>query len=194
MERARAVARLPAMHVFLDFEASSLSDESYPIEVGWAAEDGATESHLIRPAPGWLDWDPQAEALHGLSRAHLLSAGEPHEAVARRALEALSAHQVFVSSPSWDGKWMSVLLRAAGLPRHALRLRASAEAQQAAAAERLGGRVPRAELAARAAQVVERARAAERAWPPQHRALPDALAELEVWRTVGKLAAAESRL
>ena len=38
------------MIVFLDFEASSLSDDSYPIEVGWAGEDGSTEQHLIRPA------------------------------------------------------------------------------------------------------------------------------------------------
>jgi hypothetical protein len=194
MERACGVARLPAMHVFLDFEASSLSDDSYPIEVGWAAEDGATESHLIRPAAGWRDWDPRAEALHGLPRAHLVSAGEPHDVVARRVIEALSPHQVFVSAPSWDGKWMSVLLRAAGLPRHALRLRASAEAQYAAAAERLAGRVPQAELAARAAQVVELSRAAARAEPPRHRALPDALAELEVWRAVGALASAEAPL
>ena len=45
------------MRVFLDFEASSLSKDSYPIEVGWAGEDGSTEAHLIRPAPDWTDWD-----------------------------------------------------------------------------------------------------------------------------------------
>jgi hypothetical protein len=38
------------MRTFLDFEASSLSDESYPVEVAWVFEDGHAESHLIRPA------------------------------------------------------------------------------------------------------------------------------------------------
>jgi hypothetical protein len=40
------------MIVFLDFEASSLARHSYPIEVAWVFEDGASEAHLIRPAPG----------------------------------------------------------------------------------------------------------------------------------------------
>jgi hypothetical protein len=37
------------MRVFLDFEASSLGKNGYPIEVGWVFEDGACEAHLIRP-------------------------------------------------------------------------------------------------------------------------------------------------
>ena len=45
---------LSAMLVFLDFEASSLGKRSYPIEVGWVFEDGRSEAHLIRPAPGTL--------------------------------------------------------------------------------------------------------------------------------------------
>ena len=63
------------MIVFLDFEASSLSDESYPIEIGWAGEDGSTEQHLIRPAPGWTDWSATAEAVHRIERDQLLAEG-----------------------------------------------------------------------------------------------------------------------
>jgi hypothetical protein len=37
--------------VFLDFEASSLRKNGFPIEIGWVFENGAAESHLIRPAP-----------------------------------------------------------------------------------------------------------------------------------------------
>lgn len=111
------------MLVFLDFEASSLSPRSYPIEVGWVFEDGAREAHLIRPAPGWTDWDAAAEAVHRIPHAELLAAGEPHEAVARRMVERLTGHDLCASAPSWDGKWLSALLRAAGLPRHSLRLR-----------------------------------------------------------------------
>lgn len=50
------------MLVFLDFEASSLSKQSYPIEVAWVFEDGRSEEYLIRPAPIWTDWDSAAEA------------------------------------------------------------------------------------------------------------------------------------
>ena len=40
------------MLAFVDFEASSLAKDSYPVEVAWVFEDGACEGHLIRPAPG----------------------------------------------------------------------------------------------------------------------------------------------
>lgn len=50
------------MLAFLDFEASSLAERSYPIEVGWVFEDGAGEAHLIRSAPEWTDWTIAAEA------------------------------------------------------------------------------------------------------------------------------------
>lgn len=175
------------MRVFLDFEASSLAADSYPVEVGWAGEDGWTEAHLIRPAADWTDWDAGAEAIHGLSRAELLASGEPHEAVARRALDALSAHEVFVSAPSWDGKWMSVLLRAAGLPRHALRLHDADAAHRAAILEALG-HVPPEEIDAVTALLIADARRAVEPPHPAHRALPDAEVELAVWREVRRLA------
>jgi hypothetical protein len=175
------------MRVFLDFEASSLADASYPIEIGWAGEDGWTETHLIRPAPDWADWDAAAEAIHGLSRARLLAEGEAHDAVARRALEALSPHEVFVSAPSWDGKWMSVLLRAAGLPRHALRFQGADAAHRAAILEVLGHVAPD-EIDAVAALLIADARRAVQPAPPAHRALADAEAELAVWREVRRLA------
>jgi hypothetical protein len=181
------------MRVFLDFEASSLGRDSYPIEVGWAGEDGRDETHLIRPAPDWTDWDPRAEAVHGLSRAQLLAQGEPHEAVARRTLEALASHDVFVSAPSWDGKWMSVLLRGAGLPRHALRLKNADDAHHQAAAEILGGGVPADEIPLLAVALLAEARARLQCGPPRHRALADAQDERAVWQEVRRLAEQELR-
>ena len=180
------------MRVFLDFEASSLADDSYPIEVGWAGEDGWRETHLIRPAPAWTDWDAAAEAVHGIARERLLAEGEPHATVARRALDALAPHEVFVSAPSWDGKWMSVLLRAAGLPRHALRLQDSDVACRAAVAEILGAGLAETELQTLAEGVIEAARRRIAAGPPRHRALADAEAELAVWREVRRLAGEEA--
>ena len=123
------------MIVFLDFEASSLGKRGFPIEVGWAAEDGSERGSLIRPAPGWEEWSAEAEGIHGITRERLLREGEPHEAVAARLVEQLTGHALYASAPSWDGQWLSRLLRAAGLPRHALRLRDTDEAQAQAATE-----------------------------------------------------------
>jgi len=108
--------------VFLDFEASSLGKEGYPIEVGWVFASGEEESHLIRPAPSWTDWDVKAGRIHGISREQLRSEGAPIEDVAQRMVSVLTAKKLYATAPSWDGKWLSKLLRAAGLPRHALRL------------------------------------------------------------------------
>jgi len=181
------------MRVFLDFEASSLGDDSYPIEIGWAAEDGSSEAHLIKPAPSWTDWDPAAEAVHGLTREQLRGEGEFHDEVAGRALEVLGGHDLFASAPSWDGKWMSVLLRAAGLPRHALRLRDSDEAHREAFREILYGRVPGDDLENIAAGMLKMARRRVEVGPPRHRALADALTELEVWRAIRQLSLEEAR-
>jgi len=181
------------MHVFLDFEASSLNHEGYPIEVGWAAEDGTRESHLIRPASEWTDWDPAAEAMHRVSRAQLLAEGEDHAAVARRVLDRLSPHAVYVTAPSWDGMWLSRLFRASGIPRHAMRFRHADEAHFAAAVEPLAGVVADTELEPLAVGVIQRARAARAGRPPAHRALADAEAELDLWREISSEADAVAR-
>lgn len=130
------------MVVFLDFEASSLAKLSYPIEVAWVFEDGTSETHLIQPAPQWTDWDIEAEAIHHISRETLQNEGAPHDVVARRMVDQLSGHALFASAPSWDGKWLSALLRAAKLPRHVLRLRDSDEARAEAARNILAPIVP----------------------------------------------------
>jgi hypothetical protein len=107
---------------FLDFEASSLGKHGYPIEVAWVFANGQEESHLIRPAPTWTDWDAGAEAVHGIPRGRLMAEGAPLENVAQRIIAVLTGATLYATAPSWDGKWLSKLLRAAGLPRHALRL------------------------------------------------------------------------
>jgi hypothetical protein len=176
------------MRVFLDFEASSLADDSYPIEVGWVFEDGRSEAHLIRPAPHWTDWDPSAEAVHRIRREVLLERGAPHQEVARRMLDVLGPHLVYAGAPSWDGKWLSVLLRAGGLPRHALRLNDVREAQAEAAREALAAALDDGALEAAVAQVL--AEVAGEARSPAHRALADAEQELGLWLEVRRAAQA----
>lgn len=179
------------MHVFLDFEASSLSDTSYPIEVGWVFEDGRAEAHLIRPAPSWTDWDEIAGHIHGISREQLDAEGEPHDDVARRMIEVLSGHDLLASAPSWDGKWLSVLLRAAGLPRYSLRLRGTRDAADEAVRRTLAAVLAGSELQDAVEQVLADSEAARSARPASHRALADAEEERRTWFEV--LAAAEAR-
>lgn len=181
------------MKVFLDFEASSLAKGSYPIEVGWIFEDGRSEGFLIRPAPEWTDWNEEAEALHGIRRATLTAEGVAHDQVARHLLDTLRDHEVYVSAPSWDGMWLSVLLRAAGLPRHAMRLKDADEAHLEAARETLRPLVPAETLEDFAAPALAHAKgeAAER--PVAHRALDDARAERELWLSIPRAAQAVTR-
>lgn len=163
--------------VFLDFEASSLSKQSYPIEVGWVFEDGAGEAHLIRPAPGWTDWDDRAEVVHHISRQMLEREGEPHDLVWERMLPLFERSTVVASAPSWDGHWLSMLLRASGLPRHLHRL------QDTDVAFRDAARARSADPAA-AAGIVAAARAEIDAQPVGHRAEADARREWAIWRRI----------
>ncbi len=174
---------MAAMKVFLDFEASSLADRSHPIEVAWVFEDGQGESHLIAPAANWTDWDDAAEAIHHISRDRLAAEGEPHDRVAHRLVEVLAGHDLFASAPSWDGKWLSTLLRSAGIPRHTLRLRDTDEALRETARAILSATM----AGARLEEEVERLFAtasAPAAGPPAHRALADAEGEYRKWRGI----------
>lgn len=168
------------MRVFLDFEASSLGKHGYPIEVGWVFEDGRGEDMLIRPAPNWTDWDAEAAAVHGISRESLLAEGAPHDEVARRIVAELSGHALYASAPSWDGKWLSTLLRAGGFTRHALRLRDTEELFVEAARQRLGFETPGEAIL----ELVGRAREIAEAGPVAHRALQDAERERAIWLAV----------
>jgi hypothetical protein len=164
-------------YVFLDFEASSLTKVSYPIEVGWVCEDGNGEAHLIRPAPGWTEWDESAEVIHHISRRMLETQGEPHDQVCARLLKLFEANTVLASAPSWDGHWLSMLLRASGLPRHLQRLQDTEIAFLEAAHARGTDDTAAAELIAKA-----RAKIDEQ--PAGHRAEADARREWAIWRAI----------
>jgi hypothetical protein len=168
---------------FLDFEASSLSKHGYPIEVAWVLSNGEEESHLIRPDATWIDWDLKAETIHGLSRERLHAEGAPVADVARRMMSALTGYALYATAPSWDGKWLSRLLRTAGLPRHALRLQDTEEVHRQTMHEvLLGMSIPAALYDGLIKEVLSQAqRQDDELGPAEHRALADARREQRLW-------------
>ncbi len=170
--------------VFLDFEASSLGKHGFPIEVAWASDSGTEESHLIRPAPSWTEWAADSEAVHGITRERLMTEGTPHDEVARRMVAVLTGHALYATAPSWDGQWMSRLLRAAGLPRHALRLQDTEIAHREAVIGILQDAHVPAELheGVLAEILTDTQHRDDERGPPAHRALADARRELQIWR------------
>lgn len=101
---------------FIDFEASGLGPNSWPIEVGWSFDDGVTDSVLISPAPHWpmTAWDPKAERLHGITPRMLADLGLDAAATCERLEAALDRRIVYSDAPDWDSFWMLRLYQAAG--------------------------------------------------------------------------------
>jgi len=100
---------------FLDFEASSLSAQSWPIEIGLARLEGGTvvvEDRLIRPDPLWDrgDWNPQSEAIHHISRATLDAQGQPAWDVATWALGRMEGTVLVSDAPAFERHWLLRLL------------------------------------------------------------------------------------
>lgn len=103
----------------LDVEASSLSDVSWPCEIGWVKIDPADGSFLtepqdwlVRPVEQWTDWDEASEAIHGLALDSLGKDGHEVLKVARSLYEASRDATILVSSPT-DRFWIRRLFEAA---------------------------------------------------------------------------------
>ena len=95
--------------VFIDFEASGLGANSWPIEVGlsWIESDGVkTWSSLIRPAPDWsMDaWDPVSAEVHGIPLDDLANAPNGRD-VTEQAAKLLSGKTVCSDAPAYDENW-----------------------------------------------------------------------------------------
>lgn len=120
-------APLPA---FLDVEASGLSDNGYPIEIGLALPSplggGNWEilllSWLVRPSWRWLDdqdaWSTTAEQVHGLTLDRLQAEGLAPAEIARE-LDRTLLGRVLVADTGPEGMdafWMRRLTATAGEP------------------------------------------------------------------------------
>jgi len=93
----------------LDFEASSLSDTSYPISAGLIVE-GKVYYWIIKPKPDWIDWSLQSQAIHGLKRSYIEVHGLPADQVFSEISELLTGHNIIYSdAPDWESMWLSRL-------------------------------------------------------------------------------------
>lgn len=93
----------------LDFEASSLSDTSYPISAGLVVA-GQVYYWIIKPESDWIDWSLQSQAIHGLKRSFLEEHGVPVRQVYAEITEKLNGHEVIYSdAPAWEGLWLQRL-------------------------------------------------------------------------------------
>ena len=102
---------------FIDFEASGLGARSWPIEVGWGLPDRDPDSVLITPDPRWPmeAWDPNAQALHGLTPDQLREFGVSPREACRRLDAALAGRHVYSDAPDYDATWLGVLYQTAAM-------------------------------------------------------------------------------
>lgn len=98
---------------FIDFEASGIAPDSYPIEVAVVSSE-ISFSSLIKPVRYWTHWSFDAQDMHGLTQDHLLKEGDTPAAVARN-MNQLFLGQVLCSDSPQDSFWFDVLYEAAGL-------------------------------------------------------------------------------
>lgn len=120
---AAHVAQVQLPVAVLDYEASSLSDNSYPIEAGWAIITSdlsvSSGSILIRPHRRWADWSRTSERIHGLSREALIEEGIDCRTVAERlgTLFGELPGPVLSADPDYESFWSDRLYKAVGIER-----------------------------------------------------------------------------
>jgi DNA polymerase III subunit epsilon len=105
--------------IFIDFEASSLDDDSWPIEIGLAwideKEKLRSASKLIKPHPSWSmeAWSDKSQKIHGIELSELEAAPEAQEVA--RWVERMTGTSILMSdAPPFDGMWMSRLMSTIG--------------------------------------------------------------------------------
>jgi hypothetical protein len=111
-EPGSAPAPLPCV---LDIEASGFGRSSYPIEIGFVLPDGTAWCTLIAPEPGWTHWDPDAERVHGISRALLVRHGRGVRDVAAELNQRLAGLTVYCDNWAHDYAWLARLFESAAV-------------------------------------------------------------------------------
>jgi hypothetical protein len=98
---------------FVDFEASGIAPDSYPIEIAVVAADFEYRA-LIRPVYYWTHWSFDAQDMHGTSRENLLANGLEPSFTATELNARFEGARLCSDSPQ-DGFWLDTLYEAAGV-------------------------------------------------------------------------------
>lgn len=92
---------------FIDCEASGLSKDSYPIEIGVSCESHKF-SRLIQPFEKWDFWDANAQKIHKIKRNTLFEHGVSGKDIALRMNELYEGKVLWADS-NYDNFWVSKL-------------------------------------------------------------------------------------
>lgn len=112
--------RLPSFQFFvssiIDFEASALGPQSYPIEVGVVdCSTVASLSWLIKPVEGWLRdgvWSDESAAVHRIALSEILKNGVPLATVAHELENFCRDKTVLCDGGEHDLRWLVTLYAA----------------------------------------------------------------------------------
>jgi hypothetical protein len=106
---SQAMNTTNALPPILDFEASSLSDGSYPITAGLVI-NGEIKYWIIKPQPGWIDWSLASQSIHGIKRSYLMEHGLSALQVIEEMKSLLSNNPIVYSdNPYWESRWLRCL-------------------------------------------------------------------------------------
>ncbi len=109
----------------IDFEASGLGKDSYPIEVAWGDGKHPVASFLLNPdhMNGWTDWDARSSEFHGIPRDRLVREGEDPKRVAEKMVKELAGKTLYSDEPRYDNMWKDRLLKDSGYDPGLIRIK-----------------------------------------------------------------------
>lgn len=109
----------------IDFEASSLCQNSYPIEVAWGSSRETVTAFLLNPdkMTGWTDWSSKSFEFHNIQRKELLENGEDPKRVAEIIVKDLAGKSVYSDEPRFDTMWKDRLLTDTGYDPSVIRIK-----------------------------------------------------------------------
>ncbi|MBS3754201.1 MAG: hypothetical protein KGY56_00710 [Desulfobacterales bacterium] len=110
--------------IIIDFEASSLRKNSYPIEVAWGEHPETIRSFLLNPdyMAGWTDWNPKSYEYHRISPEILRREGIDPRLAAEKMIQELAGRNVYSDEPRYDTRWKNRLLADSGFDTSLIRI------------------------------------------------------------------------
>ena len=104
---------------FIDIEASGLSEDSFPLEIGWTIDGDYVESFLVKPDKQWNinSWSNEAKKLHNIELKDVIDFGNENEKIAKKMNEDLEGFVLLSDSVSHDIRWVNMIFSASLIER-----------------------------------------------------------------------------